>query len=58
MRWFRIEASFFVAGGTFQGRKVDKVAPIIKYMKDWSAEDVVFYCNKRKWKIQILESKA
>jgi hypothetical protein len=45
----RIEAPYFVAG--VDG---ERVAPIIKYMKGWSADKIVEYCNKKNWKYIII----
>ena len=52
-RLIRIEARHFVAGiELYVGPKMEnRCAPILHYMKDWSAGDIVRYCFRKGWKI-------
>ena len=45
----RIKAPHFTAGI----EPLQKAAPIIRYMLDWSAEDIIRYCKKKNWKYEI-----
>jgi hypothetical protein len=47
----RIVSPYFVAGIVEQGA----VAPIIKYMKGWTFEQIKAYCNKKGWTIEIIK---
>lgn len=49
-----IDAPHFCAGAELYNGFVVKVAPIIKYMKGWDINRVVSYCNKKKWKWEII----
>lgn len=31
-----------------------RIAPIIKYMKGWTLEEIIEYCDKKKWKYHII----
>ncbi len=46
----RVLAPHFVAGVS-----QDRAAPIIKYMKNWSLSEILFYCRKKNWKVEFLE---
>lgn len=48
---FGITGPTFVAGIEIKNNKVCKTAPILNYMKGWTFEDVVDYCEKRRFKI-------
>lgn len=43
----RITSKHFVAGISDT-----QIAPIIKYMRDWSLEQITSYCNKKDWKLE------
>jgi hypothetical protein len=47
MALFQIEAPHFVAG-VIVG---ERAAPIIKYMKDWSEDQIKIYCNIKGWTV-------
>lgn len=47
----RITAPHFVAGVVPGVR----AAPIIGYMRDWCAGEIVAYCARKGWKIDTLE---
>lgn len=49
----RIEAPYFVAGIVYNIDigEVIKIAPIIKYMKQWSVSQIIQYCEKKHWKV-------
>jgi len=48
----RIMSNYFVAG-----KDGKNVAPIIKYMKNWSDSDVRRYCNKKGWEFEIIRTR-
>lgn len=50
----RITSPYFVAGYDLRN---NRIAPIIKYMKNWSIEKIKNYCQKKQWEIEILEEK-
>jgi len=45
----RISAPNFVAAYDIE---TGNIAPIIKYMKGWSYEKILTYCNKKGWKLE------
>ena len=48
--FLRITSKYFCAG------IIDnKVAPIIKYMKNWSENEIYNYCYKKNWNVEDLE---
>lgn len=47
----RITAPHFVAGIVQGGM----VAPIIKYMKGWTYKEIKSYCDKKGWKVEIMQ---
>lgn len=51
----RIDGGYFCAG-VILGRddRVEKTAPILKYMKGWDREKVESYCRKKKWNFMPL----
>lgn len=51
----RIESSYFVAG---LDRYNNICAPIIKYMKYWSLQKIIRYCNKKGWSYLIYDGKT
>ena len=46
----RIEAPHFVAG---YDMATGRIAPIIKYMRGWSIEKIIAYCQSKKWSVSI-----
>lgn len=48
----RITSKYFVAGFDFNKKRI---APIIKYMRYWSIEQIKEYCNKKNWRLEIYE---
>ena len=50
--FLRITSDYFCAGITN-----NNVAPIIKYMKNWSEDKIYEYCNKKGWKVENLSKK-
>ncbi len=44
-----IEGGFFNAGVVITDDRVTLAAPIIKYMKGWTVQQVYAYAAKRKW---------
>ena len=53
----QIDAPYFCAGCSLNGKYVDTVAPIIKYMKGWTYEEVVTYCKRKRWKVTKIDNK-
>lgn len=53
IKWFRIEAPHFVAGGEIDNDSCSKVAPIIKYMKGWNENKIGHYARSKKWMIKF-----
>ena len=49
--------SGFVAGAECDTH-ITHCAPIVKYMIGWGLEDVLFYCDRRGWTIEILDDKG
>ena len=52
-----IESSYFVAGivyNTSAGEAII-IAPIIKYMKQWSISKIIQYCEKKHWKVTTVK---
>jgi hypothetical protein len=47
----RISAPHFVAG---YDMTTGNIAPIIKYMKGWSYDRILNYCNSKGWELQWL----
>lgn len=45
----RITAPHFVAGYDMSN---DNIAPIIKYMKGWSYNKILNYCNVKGWQLE------
>lgn len=44
----RITSNYFCAGLILG----ERAAPIISYMKNWSFDEILNYCNKKKWLIE------
>jgi hypothetical protein len=51
-----IKSTYFVAGVTLQSDVVCQAAPILKYMKGWSREQVMNYATKKGWTVQTVAS--
>lgn len=45
----QITSRYFCAGVVLYNNRVQKTAPIIYYMKGWSADDIRNYCAKKGW---------
>jgi hypothetical protein len=50
-----IDAPHFSAGYDLE---TGRIAPIIKYMKDWSIEEIQEYCAKKGWRCQIIDART
>lgn len=52
----QITASHFTAGLFTMGdeEKISLGAPIVAYMQGWSIDRVKMYCQKRGWKLEIV----
>jgi len=50
--FIQIVAPHFVAGIDIEGKE-RRVAPIIKYMKDWPIEKILGYCRKKNWEVYV-----
>lgn len=50
---WRIKAPHFVCGIVFdeEGRVVE-AAPIVRYMRTWSAERILSYCDRKGWEVE------
>lgn len=49
---YQITSPYFCAGIDFKGSLlVKEAAPIIKYMKGWTLQNVKEYCKKKRFKI-------
>jgi len=46
-KFLRIEAPHFVAGITIK----ETAAPILKYMLNWTEEEIRRYCKKKGWTV-------
>jgi len=51
---FQITAPHFCAGFGFTNG-VDQIAPIIRYMRDWSLEKIEAYCEKKGWTMALIQ---
>ena len=52
--FIRVQANHFTAGANFEENKVCKpLAPIIRYMDGWSVDQVIKYCDKKKWEFEV-----
>jgi hypothetical protein len=49
-----IDAPHFSAGYDLE---TGRIAPIIKYMKDWSIEEIQEYCAKKGWRCQVADAR-
>lgn len=49
-----IDAGHFYAMGDLETKRF---APIIKYMKDWTIEEIRAYCTKKGWKLTEIGDK-
>ncbi len=49
-----IRSNYFVAGIEVGG----KVAPIISYMKDWTEDQILEYCVKKRWSAFSIDHKG
>jgi hypothetical protein len=49
---FRIVAPNFSAGGQLVDAKVAFTAPVLSYMRGWTARQVKDYCDKKGWKVE------
>jgi hypothetical protein len=47
----RIVSPYFVAGVVVG----ERAAPIIGYMRWWSTSKIKTYCDKKKWRYEIME---
>lgn len=47
-----IDAPHFYAGYDLE---TDNIAPIIRYMKPWSIQQIIQYCEKKGWKVIYYE---
>jgi hypothetical protein len=57
---WRITAPHFVAGielGMWH-HIVLRAAPIVEYMLGWEGRDVLHYCEKKNWKVEVVEAKT
>lgn len=46
----RIVSPYFVAGVVLGSKRVIRAAPILKYMKGWTKDQVLSYAKKKGWK--------
>ncbi len=49
-----VDSGYFYAMGDLETKRF---APIIKYMKDWTIEEIEEYCKKKGWKCQRIGDK-
>lgn len=49
-----IDAPHFSAGYDLE---TGRIAPIIKYMKGWTIEEIKEYCLKKGWRCQVIEAR-
>ena len=55
----RIEAPHFVGGVVFSdGGRVSHAAPIVRYMKEWTADEVHRYCERKRWRCESVPRSA
>ena len=46
-----IDAPHFYAGVVLQDGRVVRFAPIVKYMRGWSRQQVLDYCRRKHWQV-------
>ena len=54
----RISSNYFVAGIEIKNNKIISIAPIIKYMINWSMPEIKKYCKQKNWKIETINVKT
>jgi len=50
-----VTSRHFCAGIVVAANTVIDAAPILQYMKGWSMEDVITYCNKKGWIHELVD---
>lgn len=50
----QINAPHFCAGIVLWDDKVIEAAPIVKYMRKWSRDQVREYCKSKGWKVSVV----
>jgi hypothetical protein len=54
----QITAPHFCAGVELGVNGVGvRAAPIIRYMRGWSLQQIATYCTKKKWHMQVVSTK-
>lgn len=51
---YGVTAPHFCAGFVVEGGKIVRIAPIIKYMKDWDLSRILQYTKSKRWKFQFI----
>ena len=53
---YEIMAPHFTAGIELDdvSDRVVKAAPIVRYMEGWGIKDVIAYCARRGWKLELV----
>ena len=54
---YQIVAPYFVVGVVAKDDRVTRAAPIIKYMMEWSFDDIRNYCAKKGWGLRRVGGK-
>lgn len=50
----RLTSHYFCAGVVLGQKRVIRAAPILKYMKGWTRDEVLRYARNKRWKIDLL----
>ena len=51
----RISAPHFVCGVVIDEYwQAVRVAPIVNYMRGWTQMQIIMYCNRKRWKVELL----
>lgn len=50
----QITSSYFCVGIILEEGVCTEAAPIVKYMINWNRDKIRDYCNKKEWRIKIV----
>lgn len=50
----QIDSGYFCAAVILENGTVTQAAPILSYMRGWTKQKVIQYCNRKKWRFQEL----
>ena len=52
MMILQIDSGYFCAGVVLDNDRVQRTAPIVKYMLGWTLQRVRDYCERKSWRLQ------